>query len=161
MLSPEEIRKFPWEELDWLIVNEGELAQIGEYLSEANDVGKGKHNTVSADDESASKDQIISSARSTIQSVLSQFGTSSKTGIICTIGPHGVLYTSPSSTTKTKTINHLPAAELKNPLKDTTGAGDCFAGTFVAGLMRLEKDGKELEDGLEEVVKRCLIVSEV
>lgn len=32
-------------------------------------------------------------------------------------------------------IVYLPAATLDGPVRDTTGAGDCFAGYFVAGLM--------------------------
>jgi ribokinase len=67
--------------------------------------------------------------------------------IICTLGAQGILYFQQG-----QAVGHLPAAKLQNPLKDTTGAGDCFAGYFVAGLMR----GLELE----QVLRTCLTVSQ-
>ncbi|KAJ7621326.1 Ribokinase-like protein [Roridomyces roridus] len=56
------------------------------------------------------------------------------TNIVCTLGAHGVL----ANLTLLAATIHIPAAELQGSERDTTGAGDCFTGYMVAGLMSLE-----------------------
>ena len=52
---------------------------------------------------------------------------------------------------------YLPSAKLDNPVLDTTGAGDCFTGYFVSGLMTLRRSHKEdLLGALDMSIKVCL-----
>ncbi len=143
MLSPSELREFPWTDLTWLIVNEGELSSLLEAFGVGLAATKGENTSLRE--------------RAEVQ-LLALHGCSDfapTVSVICTLGSQGILYfESPSALSGKPTIRHLPAAKLKRPLKDTTGAGDCFAGYFVAGLMR-RKEG----DGLEWILQTCLTVS--
>lgn len=128
--APEELRTFPWHCISWLIVNEGELFDLVSACAETNTPaydGDG-HSSILDLHHAEGFDDI---------------------GIICTQGARGILYFHPTLTAGK--VLALPAAALEMALVDTTGAGDCFAGTFVAGLMRGE--------GLEDVLKVCLAVS--
>lgn len=127
MPSKDELRMFPWNEVDWLLVNQGEAVTISEAFAPATD---------------------NETAESTLQR-LRQDERFAKVNLVCTLGASGVVVSEASGRT-----THHPAAALQNPLKDTTGAGDCFTGYFVAGLMRLGAEG------LDEVVKECLTVSD-
>lgn len=71
--------------------------------------------------------------------------------MICTLGAQGIIYFSPGVDGVKSRSGYLPAAKVLNGVKDTTGAGDCFAGYFAAGLMR----GEDLELALQT----CLTVS--
>lgn len=58
---------------------------------------------------------------------------------------------------------YVPAAKLDGPVVNTTGAGDCFTGYFVTGLMELEDERKEggktpatVEDLSREEIKTVL-----
>ncbi|MBF0276587.1 MAG: ribokinase [SAR324 cluster bacterium] len=58
--------------------------------------------------------------------------------VIITFGEKGVLV-------KNKDLlEHVPATQLRDPVVDTTGAGDAFSGSFVAALSQ----GKELPDAI-------------
>lgn len=134
MLSPEELRAFPWDCLSWLIVNEGELLDLLQAMRIAGSSAAGP----SADlRETAKRDMLA---------LRNAQGFSSSVGIICTLGAQGVLCL-PSGATDAM---YLPAGKLEDKVRDTTGAGDCFAGYFVAGLMRNES--------VEDALKTCLTV---
>jgi ribokinase len=133
MLSPGQLRDFPWSDLTWLIVNEGELEDL-----------------LHAFGSSGSGGDIRESAEAGLK-VLNGLKGFERVSVICTLGAKGILYFQPEE----KKIGHLPAASLKRELKDTTGAGDCFAGYFAAGLM------KGSEHGIEEILRICLSVSMV
>jgi ribokinase len=146
MPSSSELRSFPFHQLDWLIVNEGELASIfkslvGEPLPASNNPEESIKNSM----------KLFSKL-------------SSRTGIICTLGPQGVLFVRPSPGSEGGVqTGHLPAAKLENALKDTTGAGDCFMGFFAAGLAKSEQKAgskeKDISDeAFEEILKTCLTV---
>ena len=136
MLSSSELRAFPWSSLSWLIVNEGELADLLEALGTTT-TGNG------------SQDDLQGKAERDLKALHENPHFSRSTSIICTLGAQGIIYFQPQD--GAINMGHLPAAKLQNPVKDTTGAGDCFAGYFVAGLMA----GLELE----AVLKTCLTVS--
>ena len=137
MLSPEELRAFPWSVLSWLIVNEGELQTLLEAFG----------SSVSTDD-----GNLIQSCTDGIAALHKNEHFSSNVSVICTLGAQGILYFQPGEGGPKS--GHLPAGKLSKPVKDTTGAGDCFAGYFAAGLMR-SKEG----ESLEEVLQDCLTVS--
>lgn len=135
ILLPEELRLFPWSNLSWLIVNEGELETLLDHLSPSPP-------SLSGD--------LISDGKERITALNQAEHFSDSVAIICTLGATGILWFDPK---KGRQIGHLPAAKV-DKVRDTTGAGDCFAGYFAAGLMAA-KEG----DGIEEVLKGCLTVS--
>ena len=135
MLLPEELRAFPWKHLSWLIVNEGELETLLDHLSPSPPELSG---------------DLIPDAKERITALNRAEHFSSKVAIICTLGAAGILWYDPS---QGDAIGHLPAAKVSK-VRDTTGAGDCFAGYFAAGLMA--DNGGE---GIGKVLKSCLTVS--
>lgn len=153
MLSTKQLQSFPLEELDWLIVNQGEMATIYDSL-----VGKEAQIDPESED---SPEVVIENA----QRLFKKLGN--RTNILCTIGGQGVIYVRSTSDSKDQQpkSGHLPAAKLLNPIKDTTGAGDCFMGFFAAGMSRIARsDGFKSESDVsdeefEGVLKTCLTVS--
>jgi ribokinase len=138
MLTPAQLRDFPWKALTWLIVNEGELETLLKaFDATPTDLTLGVQ-------ENASKEIIaLHNCKAFHQGV----------SIICTLGSLGVLYFQPG-----RGVHHMAAAMLRNPLKDTTGAGDCFAGYFVAGLMTAEDE--EEHAALLYAINNSIIVSD-
>ncbi|WVW87026.1 hypothetical protein I302_109082 [Kwoniella bestiolae CBS 10118] len=141
MLSPAQLREFPWDCLSWLIVNEGELFDLLDAFDESQTKKKKQQNL-----EELELEELKKRSTEGILNLHRNSYFSKDINIICTLGSKGILYSNPTS--GSDDVGHLPAGKLVNPLKDTTGAGDCFAGYFVAGLMRGE--------GLEQVLKTCL-----
>jgi ribokinase len=187
MPTSSQLAAFPWNCVGWLIVNEGELGDIAKavfgsskevkldgevneavrYLTNGKDKEDGKKTIEAA--------SIVAKALHTALPRLSssdnndsETSTAAVVNIICTLGASGVLYVRRSSSTASQGKHEvnakcLPAAKLLRPIRDTTGAGDCFMGYLAAGLMRLQrKDGAGGEEGEEEkfegVLKRCLTV---
>ncbi|KIR60029.1 ATP-binding protein [Cryptococcus bacillisporus CA1873] len=139
MLTPSQLREFPWKHLSWLIVNEGELGDLLLAFGSSANPGEAK------------ADKLQARASAGILELHENEYFSKNVGIICTLGAKGILYYEPG-----KEVGYLPAARLQNPVKDTTGAGDCFAGYFVAGLM----SGKSLQDALKACLVACGICVE-
>jgi len=75
-------------------------------------------------------DDALRNAFSTLDK-LSRSGALTTIAVVCTLGATGVL----ASMQSPKEMFYLPAATLQGDVRDTTGAGDCFTGYFVAGLM--------------------------
>ncbi|KAH0578309.1 hypothetical protein H2248_003933 [Termitomyces sp. 'cryptogamus'] len=122
MPSSQEINEFPWDKVDWLIVNEGEAEDLYKVLS--------RHG--SSFGESPSEILLLLSTQPALAT----------TNIICTLGKDGVVAFIPAFHRQKQEHNHntpnfirLPAAVLQGTIRDTTGAGDCFTGYLVQGLM--------------------------
>lgn len=152
--TPGEIDHFPWQKVDWLLVNEGEALDLYKDLvrSEWDNA-----TTISNMSESPPIRELISS--------LSEQPSLCKANIICTLGKDGVLafiptFHKPKSSHDVATFMYFPAAKLQGSIRDTTGAGDCFTGYFVASLMEFgarARVGKEiLEDDIAQILKRCV-----
>ncbi|ODO06818.1 hypothetical protein I350_04178 [Cryptococcus amylolentus CBS 6273] len=139
MLSPQQLRDFPWKYLSWLIVNEGELGDL--LLAFGSTANPG----------TVSEDELREKASAGILELAANEYFSPSVGIICTLGAKGILYYQPG-----QKVGYYPAAKLQYPVKDTTGAGDCFAGYFVAGLM----SGQSLEEVLQSCLTACAICVE-
>ncbi|KAF9074637.1 Ribokinase-like protein [Rhodocollybia butyracea] len=151
MPSDAELRAVPWDKINWLIVNEGEASDM--------------YKAISGDSTQQATLPGISStvyahlpAYTTLLRLYSQIP---KTNIVCTLGATGVLTLVPSLLGELPGLPEpifLPAAKLKNGVVDTTGAGDCFAGYMVAGLMRLCEEGTDVlqREHLISVLKRCV-----
>ncbi|KAF4618194.1 hypothetical protein D9613_011678 [Agrocybe pediades] len=119
--SPSEIRNFPWHLVDWLIVNEEEARELYESVAES-----------AASNTPMSIRQLVFH--------LSAERAFERTNIVCTLGADGVLafvpaFHRPQTEHEAPSFMHLPAAKLLGEVRDTTGAGDCFTGYFVKGLM--------------------------
>ncbi|KAJ3894480.1 Ribokinase-like protein [Lentinula edodes] len=152
--SDAEIKEFPWDKITWLIVNEREASDICQALfSGAPDIN------VSGSGEAACAN-ISGSAYPILLRLSSQFP---KTNIVCTLGAAGVLALVPSlqdSTASSEPIL-LPAAKLQDGVVDTTGAGDCFTGYLVAGLMKMHDERSKVLERKEviSILKRCVQAS--
>ncbi|PPQ93329.1 hypothetical protein CVT25_014458 [Psilocybe cyanescens] len=145
----EEMRRFPWEKVDWLVVNEAEAR--GVYGA----VARRGMDEVSSQRQSQKKasSPASMSTRELISSLSAEPAFVS-TNIVCTLGADGVLAFVPALHRRDNSLEaqefiQLPAAKLLEGVKDTTGAGDCFAGYFVCGLMEFAESaaGRRGEDG--------------
>jgi len=148
--TPEQIRAFPWEKVHWLVVNEGEARGLFLAFSES------------------TADEISSWSNQDLVIALSGLPSFNVTNIICTLGKDGVLAFVPAlhrfNPTPDSRFHPLfvPAAELQNAACDTTGAGDCFTGYFVQGLMEFSpraRVGEEIrERDVANILKTCVQV---
>jgi ribokinase len=142
MLSQESLQIFPWEQLSWLIVNEGELEDLLLALEPNHTQSKTTAMSTTTTDSEA-----VRTKASELLNRLRTFMPS--TNIICTLGAVGVLASYGSE------IIYAPAARLPGPPVDTTGAGDCFTGYFVAGLMQFSRNYVPNTRDIEKVLERC------
>lgn len=148
--TPEQTREFPWGKLNWLIVNEGEARDL---LTSG-----GEPRSVDAI-ELAMPPEGITEQHSTVLSAhevgskLTSHPTFKGVNIICTLGSVGLLAFLPLTQGVERAAFYLPAAKLDGPVVDTTGAGDCFTGYFVSGLMSLEEGRKDFVGVLNTSIK--------
>lgn len=148
-----QLHTFPWVTLSWLIVNEGEaetLLRIMGWNPRNHDVEEEYHTDWPADDN-------LRAAFSTL-SKLSRCEAFALTGVACTLGAKGVL----ASMCGLREILYVPAATLQGNVRDTTGAGDCFTGYFVAGLMQFGNKPLSKNDMvylLQLSVQVCMLAS--
>jgi len=149
--SPNDIREFPWDLIHWIIINEAETRDLYDTLSS----------------ESSAVPQIKMSTRELV-SALSNLQKFQHMNIVCTLGANGVLvfmprFHRPKTENETPSFMYFPAAKLMGCVKDTTGAGDTFAGYFVRGIMEFgpgAEVGKEIgERDVMAVLKVCVQVS--
>jgi ribokinase len=169
MPSAEQLKTFPWHQVDWLIVNEGELGDIaGSVFNDASSMDQDVKEAVESLTQAAAKDKVddeaaikVAKALRTALPRLVTADSKHNVNIICTLGAKGVLYVCSASDSAEPRVKRIRSAKLSRPIKDTTGAGDCFMGYLAAGLMRLQKEGKKEDDeaAFDEVIKRCLTVS--
>jgi len=98
---------------------------------------------------------------------------SGEVNIACTLGAEGVFLSyrlgrinnhssmSTAADLERRTLS-VPSGKLLSRVVDTTGAGDCFSGTFAAGLMRIKQGGgshqedMDTETALRDVVEECM-----
>ncbi|KAJ7182817.1 Ribokinase-like protein [Mycena crocata] len=137
MPTPEQLKAFPWHQLTWLIVNSGE----------ALDLCKALDLNVPDSNESAS---ALDVAKPLLLRLSSYMTT---TNVVCTLGADGVL--AKFTLVDEPEPVYLPAAKLQGTTRDTTGAGDCFTGYMVAGLMRFEDKRPTAADYIS-VLERCV-----
>ncbi|KAJ7779246.1 Ribokinase-like protein [Mycena metata] len=136
MLAPEQLKTFPWNQVTWLIVNSGE----------ALDLCKALNLKVGAASPSAS---TVDTAKPLVTLLSISMPT---TNVVCTLGADGLL--AQFAQFNQSEPLYLPASTLQGTTCDTTGAGDCFTGYMVAGLMRLEK--QPTSDDYVAVLKRAV-----
>ncbi|KAL1747959.1 Ribokinase-like protein [Schizophyllum fasciatum] len=132
MPSHEQLAAFPWHQIDWLVINEGEGQVLYSHL----------HGTQAP----GSVDALL-----TALTTLPKFD---KINIICTLGGSGLAACVLGG--GGRRLVRLPAAKVQD-IRDTTGAGDTFTGYFVRGLMELE-EAKVAAEGaaLEQALRRAI-----
>jgi ribokinase len=143
-----EMHAFPWMALSWLIVNEGEAESLLHVIG-----GNPGNNEVEEEYPVDWPDNNILRPAFLTLNKLRRNERLVSTGVVCTLGAAGVL----ASICDLKEILYFPAAALESNVRDTTGAGDCFTGYFVAGLM--ESKNKQLSmDEAVELLRLCVQV---
>ncbi|KAI0305094.1 Ribokinase-like protein [Multifurca ochricompacta] len=143
MPGDKQLRDFPWASLSWLIVNEGEA----ESLLRVIDRNPGCHEVEAEYPSEWPDDNKLKIAFSTLNQ-LSRCDVLTSTDIVCTLGATGVV----ASVRGLGEMLYFPAATLQGVVRDTTGAGDCFTGYFVTGLM--EFGNKQLsKDEIAEILQ--------
>ena len=136
------LHAFPWVALSWLIVNEGEAKSLLRVIR-----GNHQYHEVEAEAEYPTDwpdDNNIRSAFSTLNGLCRSEHLAS-TNVVCTLGAAGVLV----SVHGLGEILYFPAAVLEGNVRNTTGAGDCFTGYFVAGLMQISSEQLSKGDVLD------------
>jgi len=136
----EQAREFPWGKLTWLIVNEGEARDMLTSVGELHPVDAIE---LVIPPDGVPEDLTAVRSVHTIVSKLANHPTFKGTNIICTLGSAGLVAFVSLVEDVEKRAFYLPAAKLDGPVVDTTGAGDCFTGYFVSGLMGLKQCHKE------------------
>ncbi|TDL27785.1 Ribokinase-like protein [Rickenella mellea] len=167
----EEITNFPWSELDWLIINQTEARGILESFG-----SKPTTELVSCPQSLDDAPQTARTAYTELVGLRTCPTLSSRVNIVCTLGPDGVLaMISGAHAARVGTPNndmphshqdadsfvlYVPAAQLEGDVRDSTGAGDCFAGYLVASLMNIhERHGpgyKISQDNARTLLRRCV-----
>ena len=130
--SASELRQIPWNHLNWLIMNEGETEDI---LNALRDPSPGSSSTPKAPQDA--EDDKVSHAETQLRALHELSTFSARTNLVCTLGARGVVALIPtlSSQGLGDDLLYAPAARLQGDVVDTTGAGDCFTGYLIAGLM--------------------------
>ena len=148
----EQIREFPWGKVNWLIVNEGEARDLLIGVGEPESVDTIEL-VIPPERDPANLAAVLSAHA--IVSKLSSHRTFKGTNIICTLGSVGLIAFVPLVQDARRRGVYLPAAKLDGPVVDTTGAGDCFTGYFVSGLMTLNQGHTDIVDVLRTSIEVC------
>lgn len=149
-----QLHAFPWVALSWLIVNEGEAESLLRVIG-------GNSRNYKLEEEYPANWPDDNSQRLAFSTLnkLRHCEHLAATGVVCTLGAAGVL----ASICGLSEILHLPAAALEGNVRDTTGAGDCFTGYLVAGLMQFGNNQLSKDQAVELLrlgVQVCLQVPE-
>lgn len=126
----------PWQCIDWFVVNETELSEICNLAS--------------------AKLGLLSNPTGDVPLLMSTLAPLLADGanIVCTLGSSGAMARIAGDP---PIVVHVPAVKLQGDVRDTTGAGDCFTGYLVAGLM--EHQGQTLtKEAMVSIMKTCVTV---
>jgi len=148
MPADPQLHAFPWVALTWLIVNEGEAQSLLHVIGG----NPGNHKVEEEYPVNWPDDNNLSIAFSTLNRLCHGERLAS-TSVVCTLGGAGVL----ASIRGLKEMFYFPAAALEGDVRDTTGAGDCFTGYFVAGLMEF-RNKQLFEDEAVGILRRSVQV---
>ncbi|BGP35481.1 Putative ribokinase [Rhodotorula toruloides] len=114
MLTRQALTEFEWQHLDWLVINEGEGADLLTALADP-----------------AAVEQTSGGAAALLEA-LRRTALGSLTGIIMTRGAEGVV-----ASLRDGSVVEVGPGKVVGGVKDTTGAGDCFTGYFATLLSTL------------------------
>ncbi|EPQ50805.1 Ribokinase-like protein [Gloeophyllum trabeum ATCC 11539] len=148
MPTPAELRAFPWTHVSWLLLNEGEAADLltalgAPHVTPFEETKEGLPSTPS-----------LLTSYSVVARLSRHPAFSRSVNIVCTLGSAGVLALLPALLNPI----YVPAAKLEGSVRDTTGAGDCFTGYLVAELMRQKlATGVELHEAKMTEILRIAV----
>jgi ribokinase len=155
--------QIPWKNIDWLLVN----AQEGQGLLSSL-AGAPASNADEEELTPAWSGLPVSPQTARMLRALSRLPLLSCTSIVCTLGALGVVALIRDVTKNADpTVRshcgaddeipmYVPAATVQGGTKDSTGAGDCFTGYFVGGLMRIWDEGRGSRSTSRETYKGLL-----
>lgn len=123
MLTQSQVEQFPWTNIDVLVVNEGESIELLRVLRP--DAAKSLESLPEGEDRSTRVLQALSSVEQLQETAW----------LVLTRGGEGVMANVILSESQTKRSFFNVAPFKPRQVKDTTGAGDTFAGNLVAALM--------------------------
>ncbi|TFK37955.1 Ribokinase-like protein [Crucibulum laeve] len=143
--SRKAVAEFPWSKVDWLLVNASEVRDLC-----ASVTGQ----------EAEALSSISPQEAVSLLSAQSEF---QKMNIICTLGSEGVLafvpaFHKPATAGAQPAFLHVPAAKVTE-VRDTTGAGDCFTGYFVQGLLEFPPSARLGTEILQADIEKILKVA--
>ncbi|KAF9051270.1 Ribokinase-like protein [Panaeolus papilionaceus] len=158
LFNGDEVRlKIAWGRVDWLVVNKDESIGLLESLGPE-----------------GANEELTGLDISDVLMKMHHTKTFEKTGIVCTLGADGAIVSVPKFVRDSLGANgdgngkdgliFIPAAKAE-VVRDTTGAGDCFAGYFMRGLMELgigrgDVSKEQLRGVLERAVQAAAICVE-
>ncbi|PRQ70712.1 Ribokinase-like protein [Rhodotorula toruloides] len=116
MPSQQALAEFAWQHLDWLVINEGEGADLLAALADP----------AAAEQANEGPAALLRALRRT--------ALGSLTGIIMTRGAEGVV-----ASLRDGSVVEVGPGKVVGGVKDTTGAGDCFTGYFATLLSTLPR----------------------
>ncbi|KAI0783228.1 Ribokinase-like protein [Abortiporus biennis] len=145
-----QIRSFPWKYVHWLILNQGEA--IGLLTALRTRIDGVKPSTPEVD---PSNQDPIGTTRKVLAALRAHPNVSISVNLVCTLGSRGVLVLLEGTAEPFDEI-YVPSAKLQEGgrVVDTTGAGDCFTGFFVSGLM--ERCGTVSRADVEAILKTAV-----
>ena len=150
--TAEQTQKFPWRKLKWLIVNEGEARDL---LTSVGEPHTADVIELEIPPEGTPEDWTAIRSAHTTGSKLVSHPKFKGINIICTLGSVGLVAFVTLAQGVRNSALYLPVAKLDGPVVDTTGAGDCFTGYFVSGLMNM---GQGRMEDLVGVLRRSIKV---
>jgi ribokinase len=160
--------QIPWKNIDWLLVNAHE--------------GQGLLSSLATDGEERSLTELtpawsdlpVPAQTARMLRALRMLPLLSCTHIVCTLGTLGVValirdvdadhtvgsehgsYSDASRLADDDAPIYVPAAAVRGETRDSTGAGDCFTGYFVSGLMRIwDAGGRASRETYEGLLREC------
>ncbi|EPQ31227.1 uncharacterized protein PFL1_01412 [Pseudozyma flocculosa PF-1] len=150
MPTPDELRSFPWSAIDVLIVNEGEGSELLNAL-DARGADAVPSDLVQGSDERS---------RRVVDALADLEALKHTAWIVLTRGSRGVMariQVAPAASPAQRTFFSLPSPKPRQ-VRDTTGAGDTFAGNLVAALMGVNlsesaarnADGDDVESATQQ-----------
>lgn len=144
----------PWSSINWLVVNEQELRGVALRLATRESILYGvalgfETGTAPPADRVA----IINRASIFMKILLDSAMLAPNAKIVCTLGEVGVLVRVAGDPEEI----YEPALQLEGDIRDTTGAGDCFTGYLVSGLMSAEQPVSK--SSIRTILRRCVTVS--
>ncbi|KAM0791988.1 hypothetical protein ACM66B_007101 [Microbotryomycetes sp. NB124-2] len=155
MMTLAQAKVLPLFELDWLIVNQGEAREIYKLYEEIVMDDSSVYGRPSDDFDVGPLDDEQAEAVQRLSTLLANVTLSdiNLTGIVMTMGSEGsVVFLNPHGLAGEGDFYgpkmwRIPAGKLVNPVRNTTGAGDCFTGYFVTMLGMLSEDPRRPTKG--------------
>lgn len=138
--------------LCYMSPNESELVKIAESLEAIGARGKMENGAVESAKQAYSEEKVMQSAKAVLE-------RGKGLRILCTRGARGVRRFTMGETGEVKVDEFAGLKIGGDMVRNTTGAGDCFAGRCLAGIARGEDEDEAIRAGIG-VAGRCCMSEE-